>query len=377
MLRLYFAKHLLNEQFDIKLLERVADSAELRAVIGLNDAVPSHTVFSRFRSRLVQHRHLLDACITEFLNRIRHLLPAQFKRPGKPMEQLAALGEMVAVDTTVTRSWANGNNGYNKRAHIPVTDPDAWWGYKNSGKTKDSEPDYIFGYRVHLMVDATHGLPLGYIVTSANESDNEFLMPLVNQTLHQHGWLQIKTLLADRGYDDGKLFAALWKMGIDPIIHIKKPTAKDKLYGGNYGKHGAPMCLGNQEMDFVQTDPATSQHQFRCPPGGCHLKAKNGWNFKYCDIVEWENPVNNLRAMGGRTARASKEWKAKYRKRWEVERFIRSAKASRGLEHHRQRRQARIELLTATSVLTYLATALARLEAGDYRNMRKMRVAST
>ena len=377
LLRLYFAKHLLNEQFDIKLLERVRDSAELRAVLGLDEDVPSHTVFSRFRSRLVQHRDRLDDCISEFIDRIRHLLPSQFKRPGKPMEQLAALGEMVAVDTTVTRSWANGNNGYGRREYIPVTDHDARWGYKNSGKSKDSEPEYIFGYRIHLMVDATHGLPIGYIVTSANESDNEFLLPLVEQTLQRHGWLQIKTLLADRGYDDGGLFHALWKLGIDPIIKIRKPTAKDKLYDGIYGKHGAPMCLGGKEMEFVQTDAVNGKHEFRCPPGGCHLKAKSGWNIRHCDIDHAEDPAQHLRALGGRTARASKEWKAKYRKRWEVERWIRSAKASRGLEHHRQRRLPRIELLTATSVLTYLATALSRLEAGDYRNMRKMRVVSS
>ena len=374
MLRVYFAKHLLNEEFDNQFLERVADSAELRAVLGIGEAVPSPTVFSRFRSRLVQHRPLLDDCIAKFIDRIRHLLPAQFKKPGKPMKQLASLGEMVAVDSTVIRSWANGNNGLGNRTHIPVTDPDARWGYKNSGSSKDSEPVFIFGYRIHLMVDATHGLPIGYIVTSANESDNNYLMPLVKQALRRHGWMRIKTVLADRGYDDGKLFASLWKMGVDPIIHIKKPTAKDKLYDGVYSKRGSPMCLGNQEMAFVQTDPTDGKHQFRCPDGGCHLKNKSGWNVRYCDIEHAEDPANNLRALGGRTARASKEWRQKYAKRQSVERFIRSTKASRGLEHHRQRRQKRIELLAATSVLTYLATALARLEAGDYRNMRLMRI---
>jgi len=374
MLRLYFTKHILNIKFDVQLLDLLAQSPELRRICGLGAAVPSATALSRFRKKLTTMLPLLEQCKNDLLAQIRPLLPATKKRPGKPVETLPPLGEVVAVDSTVTRSWANGNNGKGKRSHIPLADHDADWGYKNSGTSKNKEPVLVFGYRIHIIADASHELPLDYIVTPANVHDSTQLEPLLRQAIRKLPWLKVRTLLADRGYDSGEIFKLLWGMGIDPVIHIQKPGAKDGLYYGIYTKHGAPMCLGQQEMDYIQTNSTTFKHQFRCPADGCHLKAKSDWNVKYCDIEEWEDPVNNLRALGGRTARASKEWKRLYRKRQSIERINKNLKYSRGLEDHRQRGLARLELLTATSVLTYLGTVLARLRRGDYRRMRRMKL---
>ena len=377
MLRLYFAKHILNISFDVKLLNHVAQSPELRRICRLGDVVPSATALSRFRKKLTTMLSLLDDCKNDLLDKIRPLLPATKKRPGKPEEALPPLGEVVAVDTTVVKSWANGNNGKGMRAHIPLADHDAKWGYKNSASSKKSEPVYVFGYRVHLIADASHELPLDYIVTPANASESTYLEPLLRQAITKLPWLKIRTFLGDRGYHGSDIFRMLWRMGIDPIIRIPEPTAKDGLYDGIYTKKGAPKCMGGKQMDYIQTDPTSFKHLFQCPAGGCQLKAKSGWNVKYCDISEWEDPVDNLRALGWKTARASKEWRRMYRKRWSIERVNKQLKSSRGLEDHRQRGLARIELLTATSVLTLLGTVLARLRRGDYRHMRRMKLEVT
>ena len=83
--------------------------------------------------------------------------------------------------------------------------------------------------------------------------------------------------------------------------------------------------------------------------------------------------MDNLRVLGT-VWRGSEEWRRHYAKRWSIERIFRSLKHSRGLEGHRVRGQAKIRLLASLSLLTYLATVLARIRADDFENLRTMRV---
>ena len=67
-------------------------------------------------------------------------------------------------------------------------------------------------------------------------------------------------------------------------------------------------------------------------------------------------------------------WKKLYKMRWSIERIFGLAKRNRNLELHCFR-GFRKNLLHATlSMLTYSATALAHLNAGDRKRMRVMRV---
>ena len=72
--------------------------------------------------------------------------------------------------------------------------------------------------------------------------------------------------------------------------------------------------------------------------------------------------------------RVSKQWKALYKLRWHIERIFRSMKHSRLLERHCFRGMRKNLLHATLSMLTYSATALARLRVGDQRRMRVMRV---
>ena len=57
-------------------------------------------------------------------------------------------------------------------------DPEAGWGVKTSagkradGSTYESVSKW-FGYKLHLLIDTVHELPLAYSVTPANVSDNQ------------------------------------------------------------------------------------------------------------------------------------------------------------------------------------------------------------
>ena len=79
----------------------------------------------------------------------------------------------------------------------------------------------------------------------------------------------------------------------------------------------------------------------------------------------------------GPLPRFTDAWKRLYRVRMSIERIFRSLKHSRGLEGHCVRGLRKITLHAALSALTFQATALARLRAGDADGMRRMTVKVT
>ena len=76
----------------------------------------------------------------------------------------------------------------------------------------------------------------------------------------------------------------------------------------------------------------------------------------------------------GLLARCSEEWKAEYKKRPTIERYFSSGKHSRLLDTHRNLNMFKVSLHVMMSMLAYLATALAHLQADDYTHMRHMRI---
>jgi hypothetical protein len=93
----------------------------------------------------------------------------------------------------------------------------------------------------------------------------------------------------------------------------------------------------------------------------------------HCDGEIWVDPAENPR-VAGPLLRFTSEWKRLYRQRVSIERTFRSLKHSRGLEQHCVRGMKGIRLLAALSLLTYQATVLAHLRAGEMEKYRHMTV---
>ena len=353
MFRAFCTKYLLGERFTVGLIERLHSSPKLREICGL-DSIPSESTFSRFFSRLARLPEP-DALLNEMVEKLRELLPG--------------LGQDVAIDSTDIESYANPNR-------TVVRDTEATWGRrttKSSSKSKEkTEP--FFGYKMHALNDAVYGVPLVHIVHPANLSDSPELPRLVEKAQATFGWLDPEHLLGDRGYDSQANHKFLVSRGIAPIIHVRKPTAHDGLYDGLFDKNGFPVCGdGKTPMDYIRT-ASNGHHLFRCPPGGCDLKAKSTGAMRYCDIPDyWQDPADNLRAVGV-VARASPEWKELYNRRQIIERMFGSMKRSRLLNRHQYLRRRKIEMNITMSVLTYLATMLVRVLAGDMDRIRRMRI---
>ena len=108
-------------------------------------------------------------------------------------------------------------------------------------------------------------------------------------------------------------------------------------------------------------------------PGAVRSRPKASGRLPIAIVRSGERPEDNLRVLGP-LPRFRPAWKRLYRLRMSIERIFRSLKHSRGLEGHMVRGIKKITLLATMSLLTYQATALARVKAGDFDQMRRMRV---
>jgi len=155
---------------------------------------PSHNSFSDFVDRVGA-----DATEQLFYYLVNEIM------------KLKKTGEVVSIDSTPLKGYAH----FWKNREC--SDPDAKWGYSPTA-------EWVFGYKVHLAVDADSELPLAFIVTPANVYDSVEYPELLNKLI-QMG-MQPKIVLADAGYDSKKNYLLTLKYGATPIIALNKRKMK-------------------------------------------------------------------------------------------------------------------------------------------------------
>ena len=162
--------------------------------------------------KLVKKQHLIDGMFDGLIAELRKYLPD--------------LGRHVAIDSKAIESYARG-----KKNPAEGSDPEADWGaktYKGKGKEGSLWERIVswFGYKLHLLVDTTYELPVGYRVSRASRPDIEELLPMVAEAKQKH-FGSIETLAADKAYDSGPHHETLYDThGIKPVIDIRN-TWKD------------------------------------------------------------------------------------------------------------------------------------------------------
>ena len=131
---------------------------------------------------------------------------------------LPGFGKSLAIDSKAIKSHAKKQQkGKKGRTRDGRRDIDADTGVKKyKGKRKDGtlweKVSSLFGYKLHLIVDSIHELPVAYTVTKASRSDiTEAHKILNNLERHQEEILEdCEEWSGDRGYDDGELIQRLW-----------------------------------------------------------------------------------------------------------------------------------------------------------------------
>lgn len=83
-----------------------------------------------------------------------------------------------------------------------------------------------FGFKLHLLVDSVHELPVNYQVTKASADETTRLLPLVRDTEAKHPGLIseiCEELSADKGYDSTANVAGVWdEHGVKPVIDCRE-----------------------------------------------------------------------------------------------------------------------------------------------------------
>ena len=345
--RAYLASFVLGLPSTNALIRLLEDDPELRLLCGFSQ-LPHRTTFNRFVNRLAHHRDLVEDCLRRLVDRLSALLPG--------------LGQNVAVDSTVVKS-------HSSPQRKPVSDPEASWTAKNSTRSKSGK-EWHWGYKYHLVADATYGIPLYGYSTTASRSDSRELPKLLSQAEAAHPWLRPTHVMADRGYDSRANHEVVAKAGALLVCPARR-NANNRLYEGIYTERGVPTCIGMVPMEYVKTDQEKG-HLYRCPRGGCRLKDRKG--VRYCHDETWVNRKDNPRLFGP-VRQGSPEWKGLYRLRQAVERVFKSMKESRRLERHFKRGLQGVSLHAAMSALGFAATFLSNLLAGREPRWMVRRVA--
>lgn len=205
----------------------------LRKLCGLNDEstkllkktnngnartiVPNPNVFSRFKTRMINHQDDFDNMFDNLRDQF-YELDSDF-------------GKVVAGDGKYFDSYA-------KREHSHPSgdgrcENDAEWSTKSYRYISQNgelciKKEHHFGFKKHTLVDTATEMPIASIVTAANEDEKKIMIELLNQ-LPKRIISRMKYGTFDRGYDSKKFRDTVLEKEVTPIIDIRMMRKGDKL----------------------------------------------------------------------------------------------------------------------------------------------------
>lgn len=174
---------------------------------------PNHSVFSKVRKRSDER---IFQEIFEWL--------VQNKMRGKQLR-------LIAQDSSDIPAYSE-------------KDKDARFGHRTPSKkeqiaSKSIKKSFVFGYKLHVIVDAETDMPIVLEIAPANKHDKTFFHSLYT-TLKQRFGTQMNydaKFLGDAGYDSTDIYQELHYDNIKPVIaingrgHYKSEKPIDKEYG--------------------------------------------------------------------------------------------------------------------------------------------------
>lgn len=359
-------------------------NAQLREQCGFDPvlgarAVPPAWVYSRFLKVLMRHQALIDAMFDQLVEKLRAELPG--------------FGRVLAIDSKALRTAARGR----KRDEEPKgrdgrRDVDATWGVKRrQEKARDGrlyeKVIKWFGYKLHLLADATYELAVGYDVTRASVSDITQAPKLVKGLKKRHPELVAGTeaLAADKAYDSGPFASQLWddpELRIKPVIAIRDCWQDGEAtrlvrgqrnvvydYQGNVYCH-CPCTGVRRAMAFGGFEAARGTLKYRCPARHYGLACRGRQRCAVRGAVRIK--LEEDRRVFTPVARSSYKWRRLYAKRTAVERINSRLDVSFGFERHFVRGLAKMKLRVGLALVVMLAMALGRVREKRAGLMRSL-----
>ncbi len=205
--RTYVAMSILNLPSFATLRRTLENNPYIALACGIvsPDGIPSKFAYSRFLRKLQEPRnYVLVKNIMRTLTR-------------RCYEVFPSFGKSVAIDSTDLKAWSNGSKTHK-------ADTDAGWVVKGAtnGKRK-----FVWGYKLHLMVDTTHEIPITANVTKGNVNDIRQATPLLSQARYINSKFHPEYVICDAGYSSDRLRKVIkrqWRA--EPIIKAPKTHKK-------------------------------------------------------------------------------------------------------------------------------------------------------
>lgn len=357
-----------------KLRRELVRNGQLRELCGFDNQVPPSWAYTRFLQALMKYEKLIESMFETLVDQIRQVLPD--------------FGKHLAMDSKAIESFAAGKNKNETMDGRRDTDADygkkEYRGVREDGTLWEKIVKW-FGYKLHLVVDATYELPVTFKVTKASASDITEGHALIEQMKQKQPEMleAAETLAADRGYDDTKMLVKLWDdHGIKPVIDIR-----------NMWRDGEPTRLLNGRENVVYDFKGTVSCV--CPETGKKREMCNGGFEKdrntlkklcpakqmgitcagaaTCPVAQGIRiPLSEDRRIFTPIDRASYKWEKAYNKRTSVERVNSRLDVSYGFELHTIRGMSKMKLRCGLALCVMLAMALGRIKEKQAEKMRSL-----
>lgn len=173
---------------------------------------PSSSAFSRFKQQLEQEVGEIEAWAQEAIEELYQFLPD--------------FGKQLALDGKIIETYASPHGQKkrkDKRADVEADFTVKEKHHKNGRVTTE----IFYGYRCHLLVDATYELPIAWQVTPASTGETTVAKAMI-KSLSTSVLDRARYLMADRGYSGQPLQDLIEDAGIVPIIDNPHRWQEDK-----------------------------------------------------------------------------------------------------------------------------------------------------
>ena len=363
------------------LRRELSRNAQLRYLCGFDlargdRAVPPAYVYTRFLRLLFEHAAMIDAIFEELVERAR--------------EELPGFGEVLACDGKAIRTHANPRKEGEELPPDGRRDTDANWGRKTIKEEKEDGTAYErikkwFGYKLHLIADATYELPVAFEVTPAADAEAPVGHQLIDHLETHHDALlgACREFAADKAYDDTKLHVRLWDdhqvKAVIPTRDMWKDGEPTRLVEGTrnvvYDHQGIVFCCAMdtgqfRRMAYGGFEADRLAHKYLCPARHYGIECSFTERCPIKKFVRVKLDVD--RRIFTPLARASYAWDRAYKKRTAVERVNSRLDVSFGFERHFIRGRKKMRLRCGLALIVMLAMAVGRVKEKRKTSIRSL-----
>ena len=369
----FIASFLFEHETVESLLRELRRNKQLRAICGFEPkevrqkngsikiyVAPSASAYSKFLKNLMSCQEELDEMFTEMVQYM--------------YRNLEHFGEILMVDGKAIQSF--GTKISKNRKSGGRGEHDADWcqkQYSASGPNGESiiKTKKWFGFRLHLIADATYEMPVAFAVTKASNSEQKETEKLLEKIEQEYTeWLKnCKYILGDKGYDSSKIINWLNGKGIVPIIDIRncwKDGEETHQYRDTNLVYNYKGTVWYVEEDGSRTELLYKGYDKRTD------SLRYGFKPQKQDKRIFRIKCEEDRRIFTPVARSSHKWKRLYKKRTGVERINGRIDRDYQFERHTIRGLNKMTMFITVTLLVYMAMAKSKIERGQTEHLCKL-----